>query len=128
VTGSPTANKRVYDFLSYLTTQVAFAFATAPFLILTFSGSIQVWARVYFYCIVGTAVSMAFFASPAKLQLKKRLEERQARAGVKLTRTASQDSIASRAPVLGLSADPQRDLDEAIQEIQADLAAKKKSA
>lgn len=112
--------------LSCLATQLAFSFATAPFLVLTFSGSILVWARVYFYAIVGTAAAMAFFVSPGKQFLRKRLEERQTRAGVKLTRTASQDSVAGREPVLGLSADPQRDIGEAVQEIRAEMAARQK--
>lgn len=69
---------------------------------------------------------MAFFASPGKTFLKKKLEARQAHAGVKLTRTASQDSITGREPVLGLSADPQKDLDEAVDEIRAEVAARQK--
>lgn len=85
-----------------------------------------VWARVYFYAIIGTAAATGFFYSPGKMYLKKRLEDRQARAGVKLTRTVSQESIASRAPILGLSTDPQRDLGEAVEEIKAEIAAMQK--
>ena len=123
-TAQPTKYKVYYDFFSYLATQLAFSFATAPFLILTLQGSITVWARVYFYAVVGTLVSLAFFASPGKVFLKKKLEARNARVGVKLTRSISSDSI--QGPVMGLSADPQKDLAEVIDEIRADLAARQK--
>ncbi|KAK3944715.1 putative O-acyltransferase [Diplogelasinospora grovesii] len=147
-TQNPLPHKKYYDFLSWLTTQLAFSFATAPFLILSFSGSVQLWARVYFYGIIGTLASMAFFASPAKLYLKKQIEARAAKAGVELKstpaitptdrkpgvgdrgelpRTVSTDSISSsREPLLGLSQDPQRELDEAISEIKAEMEARKR--
>ena len=62
----PTAYKPYYDIMSYLVTQTAFCFTTAPFVLLTLPSSLLVWARVYFYSIIGVAASMAFFASPAK--------------------------------------------------------------
>ena len=121
-----TSQKKYYDLLSFLSTQLAFSFATAPFLILSLNESITVWARVYFYVIIGTLSSMAFFASPGKAYLKSRLEERQAHAGVKLARTTSQDSIAGQEPVLGLSADPEKDLDEAMETIRAEVSARQR--
>ncbi|KAJ0165024.1 Lysophospholipid acyltransferase [Colletotrichum tanaceti] len=124
--GAPTSNKIYYDILSYFVTQVGMSFAVAPFLILEFSGSVQAWARVYFYTIVGTMLSMAFFASPAKQMLKKQLEQRQGKAGAKLTRTLSQDSLSGREPVLGVSADPQREIDEAMEEIKAEVEARQR--
>lgn len=102
------------------------SFVVAPFLVLQLSGSILVWSRVYFYTIIGTIVSMAFFASPAKQLLKKHLEERQGKAGAKLTRSLSQDSLSGREPVLGVSADPQREIDEAMEEIKAEVEARQK--
>lgn len=36
----------------------------------------MVWSRVYMYAVLGTAAATAFFASPAKLHLKKMLEAR----------------------------------------------------
>ena len=127
VTGQPTKKKVYYDVFSYLSTQLGFSFATAPFLILTFSGSVQAWSRVYFYAIFGTGAAMAFFASPqGKAILKKRLEDRQARSGVKLARTPSQDSIASREPIMGLSSDPQQDIDDVVAELRAEVAARQR--
>ena len=123
-----TWKKICYDILSWLATQLTFSFAASPFLILGLRDSIQVWASVYFYAVVGTAASMAFFASSAREMLKKKVEQRAARAagrvkpGETMSRTTSTDSITSdRLPVLGVADDPEKDLDQAVQEIKADL-------
>ena len=137
-------NKRYYDFFSYLATQLAFSFATAPFLILSFSNSILVWSRVSFYAVIGVIASIAFFASPAKPYLRRRLEERAARAGAApagktgaktashvpgrgdvdggLRRSVSAESV--RETVLGLPTDPERELDEAMSELRAEVQAR----
>lgn len=140
--GNPTPYKRYYDIASFLATQLAFSFATCPFLILSLSGSLLVWARVYFYAIIGTAACAAFFASPAKPYLRRRIEERAARAGVApakgsggeggakregLSRSVSTDSV-SRVPVLGLPSDAQREIDEAVAEIRMEVAARQAAA
>lgn len=141
-TQKPLPAKRYYDIFSWLVTQLTFSFVVAPFLILTFSGSIKAWARVYFYAIIGTAASMAFFASPAKGYLKRTLEERAARAGVvkrddggrgrgegregEEYRNTSTDS--AREPLLGISSDPQRELDEAINDIKGEIEEKRRLA
>jgi len=86
---------------------------------------------------------MAFFASPAKPALRRVLEERVAKAGVMtnsekgtstgtsvrkpLVRTTSTDSI-SREPLLGLSSDPERDVDEALSELKAEMEARARRA
>ena len=128
-----------------IVTQLTFSFVAAPFLILTFSGSLLAWSRVYFYAVVGTAASMAFFASPAKKTLRKMLEARAAKAGVvtpglegkqqqqqlasgnkrvgEMKRMGSTDSLQSL-PVLGMSLDPERELDEALSEIKAEMEAR----
>ncbi|KAL8824788.1 MAG: hypothetical protein Q9191_004826 [Dirinaria sp. TL-2023a] len=72
----PTKYKPYYDTLSYFTTQAAFCFTTAPFVLLTLPASLLVWSRVYFYTVVGAAAAMAFFASPAKPWLNRRLQAR----------------------------------------------------
>ena len=72
----PTAYKVYYDVLSYFVTQATFCFTTAPFVLLTLPSSLLVWARVYFYAVLGVAASMVFFASPAKPWLKKQLRLR----------------------------------------------------
>lgn len=146
-TQAPLPSKKYYDLFSMIVTQLTFSFVAAPFLILSFSGSLLAWSRVYFYAVIGTAVSMAFFASPAKKVLRKKLEERAARAGavsgpatsgsssasdagkepaaraVEIKRTGSTESMANL-PVLGMSQDPERELDEAIDEIKSELEAR----
>ncbi|KAA8572641.1 hypothetical protein EYC84_003240 [Monilinia fructicola] len=64
-TTQPTPHKLYYDLFSWLATQLAFSFTVAPFILLTLPASFLVWSRVYFYAIIGTALSTAFFASPA---------------------------------------------------------------
>lgn len=139
-TQTPLPTKRYYDLFSWLVTQLTFSFTTVPFLVLSSSGSLTAWSRLYFYAVIGTFASMAFFASPAKPALRRALEQRAARAGVVpaesakgsgprkgLTRTASTDSIKSREPVLGLSSDLERDLDEALGELKAEVEARRAS-
>lgn len=130
-TGADLPSKKFYDVASWLTTQLTFSFAAAPFLILTFSGSLLVWSRVYFYAVIGTAALTLFFMSPARGYLKKEIEKRNAKAGVgnkdgKLSRSASSDSLASREPVMGITPDLEREFDEAILEIREFEAKKKK--
>ncbi|KAK0621305.1 MBOAT, membrane-bound O-acyltransferase family-domain-containing protein [Bombardia bombarda] len=157
-TQAPLPTKKYYDFFSFIVTQLTFSFAAAPFLVLSFSGSIQAWSRVYFYAIIGTAASMAFFASPAKPYLRRALEQRAAKAGVvpvdkktattttgttastegsgstltverpggDMRRSLSTDSVSSsREPMLGLSQDPERELDEALSELRAEMESRR---
>lgn len=85
-------------------------------MILSFPDSIKVWARVYFYCILGVAVSISFFASPGKAWLNQRLNKRN---HPQLRRTRSQEEISH--PSLGLPSDPGRDVDEAVEEIKQEI-------
>ncbi|KAL9112682.1 MAG: hypothetical protein Q9227_002985 [Pyrenula ochraceoflavens] len=117
----PLPSKRWYDILSYLATQMAFCFTTAPFVILSFPNSIKVWARVYFYCIIGVAASMAFFASPAKQWLDQRVKKH-IQPG--LQRSHSEESL--HHPSLGLPSDPGRDVDEAVQEIKQEVETRRR--
>lgn len=137
-TGAPLPSKKLYDVVSWLTTQLTFSFAVAPFLLLSFSDSWTAWSRVYFYAIIGTAAMMAFFASPATAYLKKEIGKRNAKAGVgangsagrggdgKISRSASSDSLASQAPVMGITQDLEKEFDDAMGEIRAFEAQKKK--
>ena len=120
----PLPSKRYYDIFSYLATQTAFCFVTAPFVILSFPESLLVWARVYFYTIIGVAVSIAFFASPAKPWLNQQLKQRN-RPTLQRKRTDSQESIASH-PILGLPNDPAKEFDEAFQEAKAEVEARRR--
>ncbi|KAM7204026.1 MBOAT, membrane-bound O-acyltransferase family domain containing protein [Naviculisporaceae sp. PSN 640] len=150
-TQTPLPNKKYYDIFSMVITQLTFSFVAAPFLILSFSGSLLAWSRVYFYAVIGTAASMAFFASPAKKKLRKMLEARLAKAGavvtvsggggaadkdkdkdnkkggapkvVEIRRSGSTDSLQTM-PVLGVSQDLEAELDEAIGEIRSEMEAR----
>ncbi len=71
----------------------------------------------------------AFFASPAKPFLKKKIEERSSKAtgnlGMKKGWSASQDSLAQE-PMLGLPPDPNKDFEEAVQEIKEEMQARRR--
>ncbi|UPL03534.1 hypothetical protein LCI18_014468 [Fusarium solani-melongenae] len=126
VTGNPTPKKKYYDIASYLATQLTFTFVTAPFLVLSLKGSLLAWSRVYFYAIIWTALSLVFFHSPGKLALKKQLEKRQGRASAKLVRSLSTDSLTGKEPILGISKDLEGDINEAVDEIRAEVEARQK--
>lgn len=123
VTQQPTPYKRSYDWFSWFATQLGFCFVTTPFLVLTFTDSFKVWARVYFYCVIGVAASYAFFASPARPWLKAKVEERNQAAGAPLRRSASTESLAAGGsldpePIVGpgLTSDVNRELGEFVGE------------
>ncbi|KAJ9301409.1 hypothetical protein DTO271G3_1544 [Paecilomyces variotii] len=115
----PTPYKRYYDAATWFATQVTMSFVVLPFIILSFTGSVGVWAHVYFYGIIGVFSTIGFFASPAKAILVKRLKKRNV---PHIPRTASQETL--RAPTLGLPHDPARDFDEAVQEIRSEIEAR----
>jgi lysophospholipid acyltransferase len=75
---TPLSNKRYYDILTYVVTQLSFTFTVAPFIILGFSDSLKVWSRVWFYCLIGIAASFGFLNSPLKVQLSQALKRRAA--------------------------------------------------
>lgn len=109
----PTSYKRYYDISSWVITQLAFAFATTPFIVLTLPDSLRVWAQVYFYAVVGVAVTSALLASPLKPSLQKRLKARSSRP--MLQRNESQESL--QGALLGVPVDPGKELDEFVDEI-----------
>ncbi|MCJ1385934.1 lysophospholipid acyltransferase [Xylographa soralifera] len=117
----PTPAKRYYDLVTYFATQSVFCFTTAPFVLLTFSASLLVWARVYFYAVLMIAASMAFFASPAKGWLVRELDKRNRPA---LAKRRSQETLGS--PLLGLPNDPGRDVDEAVREVREEVEARRR--
>ncbi|PQE30780.1 MBOAT family protein [Rutstroemia sp. NJR-2017a WRK4] len=125
-TSQPMPNKIYYDIFSWLVTQLAFSFTVAPFILLTLPASFLVWARVYFYAVIGTAFSTAFFASPAKPYMMKMVSERTGKAAGGLKRTESTESLTSKEPVYGLPGDPSKDLDEAMSEVRAEMEARQR--
>jgi len=124
-TTQPTSYKIYYDIFSYFITQLTFSFTTAPFVLLTLPASFLVWARVYFYVVILTALATAFFASPAKAMLIKNLNKRAGTTGP-LQRTHSQESLASKEPVLGLPSEPQKDLEELMDEVKREMEARQR--
>lgn len=109
----PTAMKPYYDVASWFVTQLIMSFTVAPFVLLSFSGTITVWSHVYFYGIVSVASATAFFASPARAYLNAQQKKRSRPA---LVRTVSAD-----APVLGLPSDLEKEVDDAIKEISEEI-------
>ncbi|KAL9613717.1 MAG: hypothetical protein Q9167_001730 [Letrouitia subvulpina] len=114
----PTSYKIYYDILSYLITQTAFCFTTAPFVLLGLRPSLLVWSRVYFYAVFGAAASVAFFASPAKRWLIKKLA---ARSRV-LAQQRSLPRDVDERPLMGLPSDLGKELDDAVREFKDETA------
>lgn len=124
VTQQPLPSKKYYDVVSWLVTQLTFSFVVAPFIVLRLDQSLAVWTSVRFYAIIGTAATMVFFASPGKAYLRSQLETRNKAAGGGLHRSPSTDSLPGGQrpePVLGISNDPGRDIDEAVQEFRTEI-------
>lgn len=114
-------SKRYYDILSWVATQLTLGFAVLPFILLSFGDSMTVWSRVYFYGIVCTLGSIAVFASPVKALLVSKLKRRNR---PHVARTVSQETV--RPPTLGLPSDPERDFDEAVQEVKAEIESRRR--
>ncbi|KAJ6109816.1 hypothetical protein N7486_002051 [Penicillium sp. IBT 16267x] len=114
----PMPNKRYYDLFSWVATQLTMGFTVMPFILLSFSDSMTLWSRVYFYGIVWTMTSLLAFASfsPVRTTLISKLKRRNR---PHVMRTVSQESV--RPPTLGLPNDPERDFDEAVQEIKMEI-------
>ncbi|KAE8377880.1 MBOAT, membrane-bound O-acyltransferase family-domain-containing protein [Aspergillus bertholletiae] len=117
----PTAYKKYYDIASYVVTQLTLSFAVMPFIFLSFSDSVKVWRSVYFYGIVGNMASLAFFVSPAKKVLLKKLK---ARNRPHVPRAASSENI--QQPTLGLPNDAIQEFDNAVQEIRAEIESRQR--
>lgn len=81
---------------------------------------------MFFYAVIWTIGSLIFFASPGKVALRKQLEKRQGRANAKLVRSLSTDSLTGREPILGISKDPENDINEAVKEIRAEVEARQR--
>lgn len=104
--------KIYYDILSWLITQVSFSFMVAPFVLLTLPKSLLLWGRVYYYGVVGVALGMAFFASPAKVWLKSMSKSPASAAEV----PQSNDQLI--APVLKMPSHPQADMRQTMKDIK----------
>ncbi|KAI9040918.1 lysophospholipid acyltransferase [Aspergillus affinis] len=117
----PGPYKRYYDILSWLVTQITLSFTVMPFIFLSFKTSIDVWRSVYFYGIIGNVALLAFFASPAKGYLIRKLKVRNK---PQMTRTESTESM--HQPTLGLPSDAIQEIDDAVQEIRSEIEARRR--
>lgn len=117
----PMPYKRYYDIFSWAATQLTLGFAVMPFVLLSFGDSMTVWSRVYFYGIVGTITSLVVFATPVKGYLISNLKRRNR---PHVMRSVSQEAV--RPPTLGLPHDPERDFDEAVQEIISEVESRRR--
>ncbi|KAJ5936501.1 Membrane bound O-acyl transferase MBOAT [Penicillium verhagenii] len=119
----PMPTKRYYDFFSWAATQLTLGFAVMPFIILSFNQSMAVWSRVYFYGIVWVVLSLVVFASfsPVKVMLVSNLKRRNR---PHVMRSVSQETV--RPPTLGLPNDPERDFDEAVQEVMMEIESRRR--
>jgi len=113
-------NKRYYDVFTWLITQISFAFVTTPFILLTLGDSLAVWARVYFYLIIGLGVGNAVLLTHGKTFLRNELKKR-SRPG--LVRADSHDK---QGTYLGLPGDPGGEWDEMVEEVSAEMERRKR--
>lgn len=113
----PTPNKRYYDVGSWLVTQLAFSFTTAPFILLSMNESIKAWAQVYFYAVVGTGICSALLGSPAKAWLSQKVKARTSKPAI--TRSESTESL--QGATLGVPSDPGREFDAMVDEIMDEV-------
>jgi lysophospholipid acyltransferase len=81
-----------------------------------------VWARVYFYPIIGTALCMAFFASPAKAMLSSRLKARMERPEIARTKSFHSEDQ----QVVWVPMDAERELQEIVAEVRAEIEKRRK--
>lgn len=112
-------------------------YITAPFIILTFEGTWTTWTRVYFYGLVGILALTGLFASPVRMNLKKKIEARAKAAGVSKTDEKKPASIKNNAiaphvvreedqPVYGLPPDPEGEFEEIVKEIKQEVEARQR--
>ena len=82
-----------------------------------------VWSRVYYYGIVAVASTLVVFSSPSPVKgyLVSNLKRRNR---PHVMRTVSQETV--RPPTLGLPNDPERDFDEAVQEIKTEIESRRR--
>ncbi|KAL2785687.1 MBOAT, membrane-bound O-acyltransferase family-domain-containing protein [Aspergillus keveii] len=113
--------KRYYDFASWFVTQTVMSFVVMPFIFLSFSESTYVWQSVYYYGVIFVLGALAFFSSPAKGILIKKLKSR---GRPNVVRSASTDSL--HEPTLGLPNDAIKEFDEAVQEIKTEIESRRR--
>jgi lysophospholipid acyltransferase len=89
-----------------------------PFILLHIQPVFQVWSSVYYYEIILSLGSMAFFASPAKAFLSKRVKAL-SRPGVQRIKSDGPDVM------LGVPGDPEKEITDISTEIKAEIERRK---
>ncbi|SMQ53226.1 unnamed protein product [Zymoseptoria tritici ST99CH_3D7] len=110
-----TSNKIYYDIFTWLVTQLVFSFTTAPFILLSIRSSTLVWARVYFYAIIGVLGCSIFLATPGKAWLSKKVKARTGASRPGIRRNESQDHL--EGATLGVPVNLVKEFDEMVDEI-----------
>ena len=108
----PSPLKPYYDIVSWAVTQLMLTFTAIPFVVLSFTDTIKLWGRVYYYGIICVAAWLIIFASPAKSLLTAQLKKRN-----RPTEKRKPDNTDASAPVLGLPSDPEKEVENALKEI-----------
>ncbi|KAI5307685.1 lysophospholipid acyltransferase [Ascosphaera atra] len=130
----PTPKKPIYDFLSWLATQLTLSFCVAPFIALRLDASLQIWSRLYFYGILNVIASAIFFSAGGKQLLKNQLSKRTVR---KLKQREKEELVKEvgeadggippqEQPILGLPEDMERDINEAVWEVTNEIKARQR--
>jgi lysophospholipid acyltransferase len=116
-------SKRYYDIFTWLCTQLAFSFTVAPFIFLSFSSSLLVWQRVYFYAIIGVTCTSLFLLTPGKQYLQQKVKQHS-----KPSEEQAHESVEkeARPTTLGLPDDPGQAWDEMVEEILAEIQERKR--
>ncbi|KEQ96118.1 hypothetical protein AUEXF2481DRAFT_107545 [Aureobasidium subglaciale EXF-2481] len=116
-------SKRYYDVFTWLVTQLAFSFTVAPFIFLSFSSSLLVWQRVYFYTIIAVSASSLFLLTPGKQFLQQKVKKHSKPSEEQVRKSLEKEA---RSPTLGLPDDPGRAWDEMVEEIMSEIQERKK--
>lgn len=106
-------------------TQLVFSFTTAPFILLNIHDSTLVWARVYFYAIIGVTACSIFLVTPGKAFLVKKVKARSVRPD-HLRRNESQESL--QGATLGIPHAPGETFDEMVDEIVEEVKKRRGAA
>ncbi|KAL7266198.1 Lysophospholipid acyltransferase, partial [Rhizina undulata] len=109
---TPGKYKRAYDIFGMVVTQISFSYVVAPFIILKFTDSLVLWARVKFFVHIGIIVCMIFFHSSGKTWLNSLLKQKAGRTAPK-----SPELEPSRTGPLGLPEEPLEDMGEIHREL-----------
>lgn len=117
--------KRYYDVVSWLITQLTFTFMVIPFQFLTLPDTAKVWARIYFYGVIGMASCFVFLNSPGKGMLVKQLKAR-SKPGLERTTSARSVSTGDMQSTLGLPHDPDFEMQQIMKGVKEEMEARQR--